>query len=163
MKRNILVSLMIIGAVAALISGATFSAFTDDQTVTGTLTTGTVDVSLGESETLNWTPTACDSPIGSQTVCTSTINVTYTGLSALLDFNLSFDSGSCFDVAMTWSHGPEVRNGASPQVITGPAILAQDGTLTVTVQVANLEQSSLDACQDTTINLTLVVTASEDV
>jgi predicted ribosomally synthesized peptide with SipW-like signal peptide len=162
MKRSILISLMIIGAVAAMISGATFSAFTDSDDVTGTLTTGNVTVSVGNSDSFNFSP-SCTDPIGSYDVCTSTVAVTYGGTNSLpasLALDLVFDNPeSCFVVGLSWSGGGS-DSGASPQQVLVAS--AASGTATVTVQVNNsLDQLTLNGCQDEIINLTLTATATE--
>ena len=174
MKRSILVSLMIIGAVAALISGATFSAFTDTETIEGTITAGNVDVDLDGATSLAFTPAPCPSPIGSETVCTTIITVNYTGsLAATLDMSLAFtpSDASCFAVSLAWD-----GSGIDPAPATGGTgtlslldQLAENGTVTVTVQIdsANLlltSQAALDACQDATTNImTLTVVATETI
>ena len=162
MKRSILLSLMIIGAVAAMISGATFSAFTDSDDATGTLTTGNVNVTLGNSESFSFSP-SCTNPIGSDDICTSTVAVTYGGTNSLpasLALDLAFNNPeSCFVVGLSWSGGGS-DSGASPQQV--PVASAASGTATVTVQVNNsLNQTALNGCQDETITLTLTVTATE--
>jgi len=166
MKRNILVSLMIIGAVAALISGATFSAFNDTETVDGTVSAGTVTVDLsptGEGG-LTWTPCAEDN-LGSEEECTSTVAVDYTGsLAANLDFALTItDTGSCFQVSMAWAGGSAVTTPA-PMVLGPVTAVDDDLVITVLIDPSLLsDQEALNACQGADLILSLLVTATEDV
>jgi predicted ribosomally synthesized peptide with SipW-like signal peptide len=51
MKRSILFSLMVIGAIAAVVSAGSYAAFTDDATATGSISAATIDVLLnGDSD-----------------------------------------------------------------------------------------------------------------
>lgn len=170
MKRNILVSLMIIGAVAALVSGATFSAFSDSATVSsGTLTTGTVEVTLG-SESFTWDPTTCESaPLNSNFSCSDDITVTYLGtLAATVNITgtVTESTAGCF--AVDWSPGGDWTAvtgdigavAGADLLITTPA--SQTGAITVTVTLdPSVDQSSL-TCQGATISLTLTVAAEEE-
>ena len=166
MKRNILVSLMIIGAVTALISGATFSAFNDTAEVTSTLTTGTVDVSLADGSdvdagTFTWNPcTEGAVNLGSLSECLSTVAIYYDGtLSAELLFELTTDNAGCFVVSMDWNDGGPVS--APVNLSLGP-VTAEDGVLLVSVELNGaLDQDALNLCQDTDLDLTLLVTATE--
>ena len=171
MRRNILFSLMMIGAVAALVSGATFSFFTDSANVTGSITAGNVQVGVG-SATLSWTGCPSATPttsgvLGSTNTCTSTVSVDYTGnLAATMVLDVAFTqspstSPTCFQVGLSWSGGGTPANGtSSPQAVSG--LTAADGTATVTVAVrSDLTQEQLNACQGVAINLTLTVTTTE--
>ena len=178
MKRNILFSLMMIGAVASLIAGASFSAFTDSDSLQGTITAGNVQVSIGGPGELSWDSTeACPGPIGSEDICTSTVDVNYSGnLDAYLTANLAFtpvDDGTpagCFLVGLTWDPsvgtiGDSTDGTSSPLELLVPQ--AQDGVLTITVQIdPDLPDSSEggpsnESCQDAAIDLDLTVTATE--
>ena len=159
---------MIIGAVSAMISGATFSAFTDEETATGSLSTGNVFVSLGGSDNLSFTP--CTDPIGSDEVCTATVNVTYGGansLPALLDFDLEWGATSCFAVELEWDgSGAAVSDSGTASPLGIADQTAESGVVTITVEVRNVgtgfDQAALNACQDaTTGTMTLTVTATE--
>jgi predicted ribosomally synthesized peptide with SipW-like signal peptide len=170
-KRNILFSLMMIGAVAALISGATFSAFTDTANITGSITAGNVQVGFGQTGNLSWNPSAtCSQPagtpvLGSTGSCTSTVTVNYTGnLPADMDLSLAFTQSAvtpspCFLVELSWSGGGEDSGTTSPVELTD--LTAANGTATVTVSLAELSQVNQDACQSIGISLTLTVTTTE--
>ena len=168
MKRNILVSLMIIGAVTALISGATFSAFNDTAEVTSTLTTGTVNVSLADGSdvdagTFTWNPcTEGAVNLGSLSECLSTVAIYYDGtLSAELLFELSTDNTGCFVLYMNWNDGPGEVSTSADELSFGP-VDAEDGALLVSVELNGaLDQDALNLCQGTDLNLTLLVTATE--
>ena len=170
MKRSILVSLMIIGAVAALVSGATFSVFTDTETATGTITAGNVDVNLDGAATLVFDPTVdCGAVIGSTTVCTEIITVNYIGtLLASLGMTLDWTptaAPECFAVDLDWlgastdSDSDSGKGGALAVADT----TAESGTVTVTVQIDPLLTGvDLDDCQNaTTGTMTLTVVATE--
>lgn len=184
MKRNILFSLMMIGAVASLIAGASFSAFTDSDTLTGTITAGNVQVSIGGPGTLSWSPqtegtcnatgqTSTPTPIGSDDVCVSTVNVDYSGnLDAHMIVGLVFTPtvgpAGCFVVDLAWNPtvgtGDDSTDGASPLELVVP--VAGDGVLTVTVRIDpdlpdGGEGANTSTCQNASINLTLTVTATE--
>lgn len=171
MRRNILFSLMMIGAVAALVSGATFSAFTGTANVTGSITAGKVTVGLG-SETLSWTNCLTPTPttsglLGSANTCTSQVQVNYTGnLAATMVLKVEWTQSAttpanCFQVGASWSAGGSAGpSTTSPVQVTG--LTAANGTATVTVAIASgLSQANLDACQNVGINLTLTVTTTE--
>lgn len=169
MKRNILFSLMMIGAVAALISGATFSAFTDSAQVTGTITAGNVDVSFGETTVFNWTPDlSCpESPAGSAlvrsgTTCTSTVNVIYSGtITAKMTLTLGWTgtNSSCFNVTAQYGATAFI-NGPDPAPLEHVVNPVTPGTYPVTVTVG-LPAGAANTCQNATINLTLTVTTTD--
>jgi predicted ribosomally synthesized peptide with SipW-like signal peptide len=163
LKRNILFSLMIIGAIAALISGATFSAFTDSAEVTGSITAGNVQVDTNDTTTLAWNPTA-DCPastpttfLGSGDSCTSTVPVDYTGnLPASMSFLLTWESsGDCFEVSASFGSTPFTGEGSQ---LSLEVAAAADGQVTVTV---GLPGDAPNSCQSATISLTLTVTTTE--
>jgi predicted ribosomally synthesized peptide with SipW-like signal peptide len=159
MKRNILVSLMIIGAVAALVSGATFATFTDSATVTDTITTGTVNISLdaesdSDTGTFSWDP-CTQSPlnVGSLEPCESTVEIFYNGtLNAELTFAIvPTGATGCFGISMGW-------DGATPVegLSLGP-VPADSASLVVSVMVTD----DGEACQGVDLGLELTVTATE--
>jgi len=57
MKRTILMSLLVIGAVVAVIAGATTAYFSDTETTTGTFSAGTIDISLDGQNSVNFAVT----------------------------------------------------------------------------------------------------------
>ena len=164
MKRNILFSLMMIGAVAALISGATFSAFTDSATVTGSITAGNVQVGIGQ-ETLSWSGTDCPGSasaiIGSGDDCTSSATVDYTGnLPATMDLVLVSTPSvtGCFTVTATWSVGSQSFVAGVANTIQLLNVTAEDGTVSVTV---SLPTNAPNNCQSATLGLNLTVSTEE--
>jgi predicted ribosomally synthesized peptide with SipW-like signal peptide len=156
---------MIIGAIAALISGATFSAFTDSATVTGSITAGNVQVDTNDTTTLVWnlsetcpasTPTTV---IGSGDSCTSTVPVDYTGnLPASMSLLLTWEESTqgCFTVDASFGT-TEFVSGEGSQLSLEVAAAA-DGVVTVTV---GLPEDAPNSCQSATISLTLTVTTTE--
>jgi predicted ribosomally synthesized peptide with SipW-like signal peptide len=159
-----LFSLMMIGAVAALISGATFSAFTDSATVTGSITAGNVQVGFQETGNLNWNPSAtCLEPtpgvniLGSGDSCTSTVNVDYTGnLAASMVLTLTWtETSPCFQVTASFGATPLASGGGG---LTLNVANAADGQVSVTVA---LPSNAADSCQNAQISLSLTVTTTE--
>ena len=159
MKRSILLSLLIIGAVAAMVGGASFSAFTDQESASGTVTAGTVQVGLTPtgSGSLTWTGTGCPGPIGTGDTCTSTVDVDYTGnLAATMDLVLTDnDAAGCFNVSGTWTADDGTPTGAA---LDQTGVTAEDGTVSVSVQLA---PSAPNSCQGASVDVTLTVTTTE--
>jgi predicted ribosomally synthesized peptide with SipW-like signal peptide len=168
---------MIIGAVVALISGATFSTFTDSAFISGSINAGTVYVNAlsgQEDTTFTWSGTSCPGPLNSGASCTSTVNVSYDGtLAATMDIDLSYvefieppesegqPPSTCFTISAVWSATDgdpaeeALTEGQESLSLTG--LTAESGTLSV--QVTLIDN---DGCQGASVSLFLDITTTED-
>jgi predicted ribosomally synthesized peptide with SipW-like signal peptide len=158
MKRSILLSLLVIGAVAAMVSGASFSVFSDTESASGTVTAGTVQVDLTPTGTgsLVWSGAGCPSPLGSGDTCTANVAVNYAGnLAATFAMTLGAveSEPGCYTVSGTWDPDPP---GGSTTPLPIASTAAADGTVAITVTL-----SGPNSCQGDTVDVTLTVTATE--
>jgi predicted ribosomally synthesized peptide with SipW-like signal peptide len=152
MKRSILLSIMIIGAVAALVSGATFAVFSDSGTASGQVSTGNVvlylngdnpgvvDFSLGSD--------GCPANLGYGDGCYSDLEIMNNGSldGTISELSVSDQYSSCFtstlldfdSVPFDLASGDSVTGEVVVEV-TGDSPGCQALTETVTV-TATLDQ-----------------------
>jgi predicted ribosomally synthesized peptide with SipW-like signal peptide len=153
-----LLSLLVIGAVAAMVGGASYSAFTDSESASGTVTAGSVAVDLSPtgSGSLVWSGAGCPSPLGQGDSCTADVAVDYTGnLAATFDMSLvaTESEPGCYTVGGVWDPNPP---GAPTTALPTSTAVAEDGTVAITVTL-----TGGNSCQGETASVTLTVTATE--
>lgn len=120
MKRSILFSALVIGAVLSIVAGAsTFATFTDQATGSQTVTAGSVDVEVNndtdDAFAITFGGASCTAPgnMAFGDSCTFTLNVKNAGT---LSFTTSFlvgetDTNNCFTTALTGLPAGDVEGG----------------------------------------------------
>ncbi len=165
MKRSIIMSMLVIGALATLIGAGTWATFTDSGTATGDVTAGTVDVVLNDDGSddveLTFTPGSdpeCPDNMAYNETCTAGLTVANNGsLSVTYDVTVTDSQGACFtsvldiEAALETGDGGEGEGGDSDH----NAGDSHDGTVTTTLD------SDDDSCQGVTNTVTVTVLASQ--
>jgi predicted ribosomally synthesized peptide with SipW-like signal peptide len=181
MRRSIIVSLLVVGAVAAMVSGASFSVFSDTESASGTVTAGTVALDDGGVETflIDFPSPSCPGPMGVGDICNNGVPgvsggyvLTYTGtLDAHVALSLSTVESShpgaaCFTVVGTADlDGAGLYTLPIPPGYTDPAgfpVVGGGAAETIRVWVtAALTRDSND-CQGVSATATVTAVATED-
>ncbi len=162
MKRSILMSLVVIGAVVALLAGgATFAPFTDSDSDKGEVTAGNVEIEVLGTGTLTFDApvVSCPSPMAPGDTCTASVQVQNTGdLTVTLSdpshsiTNVSGGEGTCdagdwTTATANLSYTPDVTN------------VAPGGVKTFNAKVT-LDSDAQEGCQGATAEVTVEVTAT---
>ena len=174
MKRSILMSLFVIGAMASLVAVGTWAQFTDSGTGSGTVTAGTVDIVLdGDVDdnidlTFN-SDAGCPSPMAPGDTCTDTVGITNDASTLAIDYTATAEvtaGKECDDDNVgddfTVSVGHFVDTTVNPGTNDTnhfPAGLADSETFHVHV---TLDAAVDDDCQGDSATVTLTVSATQD-
>jgi len=177
MKRSILLSMLTIGAVAAMVTGASFAGFTDTQSGSGAVTAGTVTLDGVDTFDINFPGASCPGPMGVGDICTTGVlgvsggyALTYTGnLDAHVALSLATVESAHAGAACFTVIGTAKESGVTglftlpiPPGYTDPLGFPVVGGETITVWVtANLSRDS-NECQGVTATVTVTATATED-
>jgi spore coat-associated protein N len=163
-KRSILLSVLIIGAVAALVGAGSWAAFTDSGTASGTVTAGTVDIKLNGSDTASLTFSSapgCPNAMAPGDSCTATVTVTNGNSSLALDYTIgtptvtpSNSSCTSFSASVT---SPTDTAGDPGHM---PAGAPDSETFDVTVTLAS---SAGNECQGASATVSVPVNATQDI
>lgn len=179
MKRSILLSMLTIGAVAAMVTGASFAGFSDTQSGSGTVTAGTVTLDDGGVETfnINFPGPSCPGPMGVGDICNNGVPgvsggyvLTYTGnLPAHVALSLATVESAHAGAACFTVIGTAKESGVTglftlpiPPGYTDPLGFPVVGGETITAWVtASLSRDS-NECQGVTATVTVTATATEN-
>ena len=152
--KSVLLSVLTVGAMAAVVGGATFAPFTSTDSATGSVTAGKVSIDVNEAGlggTLAFT-VGLDCPVGPLAPgdsCTASVHVENTStLPTMLTLantsvEVDGDPGTCFVVS------------AAPAPVALAAGADYDYTVTVTLDLA-----APNSCQGDSVSVTTTATAS---
>jgi predicted ribosomally synthesized peptide with SipW-like signal peptide len=183
MKRRLLISVLVIGVVASAISFASFSAFNDSESASGTVTAGTVQLDDGGTVTLPFTvPAGCPGPMGQGDICSTPpivpggnyYRINYTGtLNAHVAISLQVveSQPGCFTV--TGAAGSIATGqgglftlpvgGGSPNYMDPLGFPVGGGAPTETIPVLIIAAlTGPNSCQGATATVTVNAVATED-
>lgn len=161
MKRSILLSLLVIGAAGAFMFGTgTFAPFTATDSDEGTITAGTVSITVLGSGTLDFTDGAggCDSAVLPGDTCgPDTVTVTNTGT---VDVTLSSPNVTPSGDLSTCDGGGNL-SGATTSLSYTPdtTVIAPNGTATFDI-TATLDGSAGNDCMGDSGTVNVAVTAT---
>jgi predicted ribosomally synthesized peptide with SipW-like signal peptide len=169
LPRTVFFSVAIIaGAISLVAAGSTLAAFTTEDTDTGTVTAGTVEITVEGADTpgLVFVPgtTSCPSPMAPGGECEATVTVTNVGsLPVTLDAATatvdSVDLGGCTaNTDFTASAGAYTFEGAGP-TLSPTAEDAGDDTATYVVTVTLIADPA-NECQGATATVSTTATGS---
>jgi predicted ribosomally synthesized peptide with SipW-like signal peptide len=177
--RRILLSMMVIGAVAAMVSGASFSAFTDEESASGQVQAGTVQIDDGGVGTLVLSTGAggCPDNMGSGDTC-SIVNspglpgyaINWTGsLDAHIAISLDVveSVAGCFMVTGTAGSDATGQGGQFllpvPPLGLDPLGFPVDGGVNETIPIQVIATlTGGNNCQGATADITVNAVATED-
>ena len=179
MKRSILFSMLIIGAVAALVTSASYAGFNDTDSASGTVTAGTVVLDDGGVETfdINFPGPSCPGPLGVGDICNNGVPgvsggyaLTYTGnLDAHVALSLATVESAHAGAACFTVIGTAKESGIAglfslpiPPGYTDPLGFPVAGGETITVWVTAALTRDSNECQGVTATVTVTATATED-
>lgn len=161
MKRSIIMSMLVIGALATLIGAGTWATFTDSGTATGDVTAGTVNVVLNSDTSDDvelafepGTDPECPANMAFGETCTAALTVANAGsLSVTYAVTVVDSAADCFtsvlDIEAALEAGDEEGDADHD------AGDSHSGTVTTTLD------SDAEACQGATNTVTVTVDATQ--
>lgn len=160
MKRSIIMSMLVIGALATLIGAGTWATFTDQGIATGDVTAGTVDVVLNgdpdDDVALNFDPgedPVCPANMAYSEFCTAGLTVLNDGsLSVTYVVTVVDSAPTCFSSVLDIEGALEAGDSPDADHDAGDS---HPGTVTTTLD------SDAEACQGVTNTVTITVDASQ--
>ena len=163
MKRSILMSLLVIGSVGAFMFGTgTFAPFTDTASDSGTITAGTVDITVAGTGTLDFelvaSSTDCDT-IGPGDACDDTVTVTNAGATTVTIASPTYTEVGALETCSDGDSLSTVLGALSDPQSNGALVLGVGEAETFTV-TTTLEASASDDCQGDTATVTVTVVAT---
>ncbi len=161
MHRSILISVLVIGAVLAIVAGVgTYATFTDTDSSSGDVKAGTVDISAnaeGPDTDLAFTTgsLSCPDNLAIGDACTADVTVTNNG-SLAVDY-----TGSAGEIETAPNGGSDCFSVALDATLTSGALAASgSATGTVTVTLDNPGDPGFDnKCQGASDDVTVTIDA----
>ena len=163
MKRSILVSVLVIGtAVALFAAGGTLAPFSDTASDSGTITAGTVDITVLGTGTLDFelvaSLTDCDTIVPGN-ACDDVVTVTNTQSTTVTITSPTYLETGALETCSDGDSLSTVLGALSDPQSNGSLVLGGNEAETFTV-TTTLEASASDDCQGDTGTVTVTVVAT---